>query len=81
MSRKNALRRLTKNYCDGIIQQKLNIFRAQLKERQKVFFAEKVKNLEYILAEEKKYGLQPTVSQKQIDNARKKAEEVLKETV
>ncbi|XP_043524850.1 28S ribosomal protein S15, mitochondrial [Frieseomelitta varia] len=81
VSRKDALRRLTKDYCDGIIQQKLDIFRAQLKEQQKVFFAQKVKNLEYILAEEKKYDLNPTVSEKEIDVARKKAEELLKETV
>ncbi|KOX74605.1 28S ribosomal protein S15, mitochondrial [Melipona quadrifasciata] len=80
VSRKDALRQLTKNYCDNIIQQKLNIFKAQLKERQKVFFAQKIKNLEYILAEEQKYGLKPTVSAKQINNARKKLEEILKET-
>lgn len=72
MSRKNALRQLTKNYCDGIIQQKLNAFKAELKEQQKTFFAQKVINLEYILEEEKKYGLEPTVTQEQIDAARQK---------
>ncbi|XP_071874170.1 28S ribosomal protein S15, mitochondrial [Bombus fervidus] len=79
VSRKNALRQLTKNYCDGIIQQKLDVFKTELRERQKVFFTQKVKNLEYILEEEKKYGLEPTVTQEQIDAARQRAEELSKE--
>lgn len=79
VSRKNALRQLTKNYCDDIIQQKLNAFKAELKEQQKTFFAQKAKNLEYILEEEKKYGLEPTVTQEQIDAARQRVEELSKE--
>ena len=79
VSRKDALRQLTKNYCDGIIQQKLNAFKAELKEQQKTFFAQKAINLEYILEEEKKYGLEPTVTQEQIDAARQRVEELSKE--
>ncbi|XP_060829756.1 small ribosomal subunit protein uS15m [Bombus pascuorum] len=79
VSRKNALRQLIKNYCDDIIQQKLNVFKTELREQQKTFFAQKAKNLEYILEEEKKYGLEPTVTQEQIDAARQKAEELSKE--
>lgn len=79
MSRKDALRQLTKNYCDDIIQQKLNAFKAELREQQKTFFAQKAKNLEYILEEEKKYGLESTVTQEDIDVARQRVEELSKE--
>lgn len=81
MSRKDALRKLTRNYCDAIIQEKLDAFKKELKEQQKIFYAEKVKKLEYILKVEKEYGFELSVTQEDIETALKKVEELSKENV
>lgn len=81
MSRKNALRKLTQNYCDAIIQEKLDAFKKELKEQQKIFYAEKAKKLERILKDEKEYGLNCTVTQEDIEAALKRVEELSKENI
>ncbi|XP_061934763.1 small ribosomal subunit protein uS15m [Apis cerana] len=81
VSRKDALRKLTRNYCDAIIQEKLDAFKKELKEQQKIFYAEKVKKLEYILKVEKEYGFELSVTQEDIEAALKKVEELSKENV
>lgn len=81
MTRKNALRKLTQNYCDAIIQEKLDAFKKELKEQQKIFYAEKAEKLKYILKVEKEYGLNLTVTQEDIEAALKKVEELSKENV
>lgn len=79
VSRKDALRKLTKNYCDTLIQEKLDAFKKELKEQQKIFYAEKVKKLEYISKVEKEYGLERSVTQEDIEATLKKVEELSKE--
>ncbi|XP_006610375.1 28S ribosomal protein S15, mitochondrial [Apis dorsata] len=81
VTRKNALRKLTQNYCDAIIQEKLDAFKKELKEQQKIFYAEKAEKLKYILKVEKEYGLNLTVTQEDIEAALKKVEELSKENV
>lgn len=78
ISRKDSLRILTQQRCDDIINGKLNAYKAELQEQQKVFYREKAEKLEYILKEELEYGLEPTVTNEEIEAARKKAEELSK---
>ncbi|XP_076758323.1 28S ribosomal protein S15, mitochondrial [Xylocopa sonorina] len=79
VSRKDSIRRLTKNYCKDIIQKKLDAYRDQLKAEQKVFYLEKAEKLKSIMETEKEYGLEQTVTEEDIEAAQKKAEELLKE--
>lgn len=75
-SRKESLKIITQEHCDDIIQKKLDAYKAELKARQKDFYREKVEKLEYILMEEKKYGLKPTVTEAAIEAAREKVEKM-----
>lgn len=72
---------MTQNYCDAIIQEKLDAFKKELKEQQKIFYAEKAKKLERILKDEKEYGLNCTVTQEDIEAALKRVEELSKENI
>ncbi|CAK9805638.1 28S ribosomal protein S15, mitochondrial [Anthophora plagiata] len=79
VSRKESLRRITQNYCDDIIQKKLKLYKAELKEQQKAFYLEKAEKLEFILKEEKECGITPTVTEEDIEAARKKAQELIEQ--
>lgn len=59
----------------------MDAFKKELKEQQKIFYAEKVKKLEYILKVEKEYGFELSVTQEDIEAALKKVEELSKENV
>ena len=48
ITRKNELRRLTKEYCDNIIEGRLNAYHKKLKEEQKLFVQEKSKFEEWM---------------------------------
>lgn len=74
ISRRESLTRLTKTYCKNIIQNKFNTFEVELKEEKKKFYAEKIEKLLFIIKEEKECGLTPTVTEEDIEIARKKLE-------
>lgn len=74
ISRKDSLRMLTEEYCNNIIQQKINAYKAELKEKQRKFYLEKAEKLAFIMKEEKECGLTPTVTEEEIENVRQKAE-------
>lgn len=59
----------------------MDAFKKELKEQQKIFYAEKVKKLEYISKVEKEYGLERSVTQEDIEATLKKVEELSKENV
>lgn len=59
----------------------MDAFKKELKEQQKIFYAEKVKKLEYISKVEKEYGLEHSVTQEDIEATLKKVEELSKENV
>lgn len=59
----------------------MDAFKKELKEQQKIFYAEKVKKLEYISKVEKEYGLKRSVTQEDIEATLKKVEELSKENV
>ncbi|CAL7941945.1 unnamed protein product [Xylocopa violacea] len=79
VSRKESMKKMTNNYCKDVIQKKLDAFKAQLREEQKTFYLEKVEKLKLIMEDEKEYGLDQTVTEEDIEEARKKVEELLKE--
>lgn len=79
VSRKDCIRKLTQIHCDEIIQKRLDAYKAELQGQQRQFYAEKAEKLASIMRDEKEYGLPPTVTEEQVEAARKKAEELLNE--
>ncbi|XP_015181333.1 PREDICTED: 28S ribosomal protein S15, mitochondrial [Polistes dominula] len=77
--RKDSLRKLTQKHCDKIKQAKLDAYKAQLKQEQKTFFKDKVEKLIFIRKEELELGLEPTVTEDDIERARGQLNEVLNE--
>ncbi|XP_029051503.2 28S ribosomal protein S15, mitochondrial [Osmia bicornis bicornis] len=74
ISRKDSLRMLTEEYCNNIIQGKIDAYKVELKEKQKKFYLEKAEKLTFIMKEEKECGLTPTVTEEEIEDARQKVE-------
>jgi len=57
------------------VQDKLNNYKGELKVLQKQFYIEKAEKLAFIREEELACGLEPSVSENDIEEAKKKAEE------
>lgn len=74
--RKDSMRKLTDDYCKKVVQSKLNEYRAELQAQQKAFFREKAEKLAYIRATEIECGVEPTVSEEEIEATKKKAAEL-----
>lgn len=55
------------------MQEKLDIYKKELKDLQKDFYMEKVEKLAFIREEELACGLQPSVSEEEIASAKEKA--------
>ncbi|KAM0724489.1 Small ribosomal subunit protein uS15m [Formica fusca] len=75
ITRKDSLRRLTEKHCDELKQDKLNIYKKELKMLQKQFYVEKAEKLAFIREEELTCGLQPSVSEEDVAKAKEKAKE------
>jgi len=75
ITRKDSLRRLTEKHCSKLVQEKLDVYKRELKELQKYFYVEKVEKLAFIREEELACGLQPSVSEEDIVCAKQKARE------
>ncbi|XP_020290303.1 28S ribosomal protein S15, mitochondrial [Pseudomyrmex gracilis] len=75
VTRKDSFRRLTKNHCDTIMQDKLDKYKSELKELQKEFYKEKAEKLAFIRKEELECNVEPTVSEEDVTCAREKAKE------
>lgn len=76
VSRKDSIRLLTQEFCDKIVQDKLNAYKAELKAKQKDFYREKAEKLAFILKEETECGIQPSVTLEDIEVARMKMKEM-----
>lgn len=74
VERKDSLRKLTDKHCDKLIKDKLDAYKEELSSKQKDFFKEKAEKLAFIRQEEIECGLAPTVSEEEIERARKKYE-------
>ncbi|XP_072760624.1 small ribosomal subunit protein uS15m [Anoplolepis gracilipes] len=75
ITRKESLRRLTEKHCDKLVQNKLNVYKRELKMLQKDFYIEKAEKLAFIREEELACGLQPSVSEEDIAKAKGKVKE------
>lgn len=73
VTRKGSIRMLLRMHCDEIKQEKKDAYRAELESQQKDFFEKKAKQLAFIRKEEIFCGLEPTVTDEDIENAKKKA--------
>lgn len=73
ITRKESIRRLTEKHCDKLVQDKLNNYKKELKALQKQFYIEKVEKLALIREEELAYGLEPSVSEEDVEKAKEKA--------
>lgn len=70
VERKRSLRMLTKNYCDDIINSRLRDYKKSLENEQEKFLEEKVQKLEWMVKEELECGVEPTVTEDDIQNAK-----------
>lgn len=73
ITRKESLTRLTEKHCNKLVQEKLDIYKKELKDLQKDFYMEKAEKLAFIREEELACGLQPSVSEEEIVCAKEKA--------
>lgn len=78
VTRKDSLRKLTKKYCDDVKNEKLQKYKLELQAEQPGFLQEKITTLVYIRDEQKRCGVEVTVTQQEIDDAKRKLEELLK---
>ncbi|XP_043464707.1 28S ribosomal protein S15, mitochondrial [Leptopilina heterotoma] len=73
VTRKGSIRLLLQMHCNEIRQEKRNAYRVELESQQKGFFEKKAKQLAFIREEEIFCGLEPTITEEDIENAKKKA--------
>nr|XP_050867544.1 28S ribosomal protein S15, mitochondrial isoform X1 [Vespula vulgaris] len=73
--RKDSLRKLTQKLCDKIKQEKLNAYKAELQNQQKLFYKQKLEDFIFIRNEELELGIESTITEDDIENVRKKLNE------
>lgn len=76
VTRKDSLRKLTKQYCDNLRNEKLEAYKKQLQEEQPKFLEEKIRTLEFIRDEQQRLNVPLTVQQEEIDSAKKLLKEM-----
>lgn len=69
VERKKSIRYLTKRYCDEFIEQKLNEYKEVLESQKLDFIKDKISTLQWIRKEELECGVEPTVTETDIQNA------------
>jgi len=75
VERKKSLRRLTSQWCDQVKTEKLAEYRKQLNNEKEQFLTHKLETLEWAKKEEIECGVSPTISDTDIENAKKQLEE------
>lgn len=76
ITRKDSLRKLTDKHCADIKQQRLDAYKASLEAQQVDFLQEKAQKLQWIRKEEKECGVEPTVSETDIEQVLKQLGEL-----
>ncbi|XP_039300312.1 28S ribosomal protein S15, mitochondrial-like [Nilaparvata lugens] len=76
VERKQSMRKLTDQYCEKVRDDKLAELRAQFEAKQIPFLEEKLAKLEWIKENESKYKLPESVTDDDIENTRKRLEEL-----
>jgi len=75
VERKKSLRRLTSQWCDEVKSNKLAEYRNELDNQKEMFFKQKLETLEWAKKEEIECGVEPTITDADIERARKQLEE------
>lgn len=70
VERKKSIRRLTEKYCENYKTEKLQEFKKKLDDQKQDFLKEKVTTLEWLRKEEIECGIEPTVSESDINEAK-----------
>ncbi|XP_023706330.1 28S ribosomal protein S15, mitochondrial [Cryptotermes secundus] len=76
ITRKDSLRKLTNKHCAEIKQQKLDAYKASLEAQQMDFLREKAQKLRWIRKEEEECGVEPTVSETDVEQVLKQLREL-----
>jgi len=76
VARKASIEKLTDLWCEELQRHRLNAYQRQLVREQPGFLVKKAEKLKHILQEEKELGLELTVTENEIDECLKKAEEI-----
>jgi len=76
IARKASIEKLTDLWCEELKRHRLNAYKMQLVREQPAFLIRKAEKLKHILSEEKDLGLEQTVTEKEIEDCLKKAEEI-----
>jgi small subunit ribosomal protein S15 len=76
ITRKDSLRKLTDKHCAEVRQQRLDAYRASLEAQQVDFLREKAQKLQWIRNEEQECGVEPTVSEADIEQVLKQLKEL-----
>ncbi|XP_014214438.1 28S ribosomal protein S15, mitochondrial [Copidosoma floridanum] len=71
--RKSSTKKILQNYCDELVKKKLDTYRKSLEAQQKDFFKDKAEKLEFIRNEEIACGVEPSVTEEEIEAAKQKA--------
>lgn len=79
--RKESVRRLVDKHIDDVKTNRLAQLRNKFNEEKIDFFKKKAQFLEYTLAQEKKYGRSPTVTEEEIKEAWKKYEQLTEKEI
>lgn len=75
VERKKSLRRLTSQWCDKVKSEKLAEYCKQLNSEKEKFLKDKLETLEWAKKEEIECGATPTITDAEIESARKQLEE------
>ncbi|KAL7305472.1 hypothetical protein TKK_0002210 [Trichogramma kaykai] len=78
INRKPYTTHMLENYCDNMIQQKLEEYKNELDEQKGEFFKDKVEKLQFIRNEEIACGKEPTITEEMIEEAQKQAASIKK---
>jgi len=76
VSRKACIERLTDMWCDELKSHRLDLYKRSLQTKQPAFLKAKAEKLEHIMREEAELGLEPTVTQADIDECLVRAAEI-----
>lgn len=74
VERKKSLRKLTDLYCEEVRKQRLEEYKTELNAQKENFLKKKAETLQWIMKEEKECGIEPTVTQEQVDIVLKQLE-------
>lgn len=76
VERKKSLRRLTDLHCEEVRKQQLEEYKAKLSAQKEEFLVKKAETLQWIIKEESECGVEPTVTQEQVDVVLKQLEDL-----